>query len=150
MIEYIKGDLLAGGDDVIFHGCNCKNTMGAGIALYISNVYPEAYIVDKHFTKYNDATKLGTYSKWAGQNKFFPEKEVTILNAYVQFGYSNTSKPFDYDAFGRVLPKIRDDYADKTIGTCKIGSGRAGGDWFRIEQMINDCFNEKQIKVYII
>jgi O-acetyl-ADP-ribose deacetylase (regulator of RNase III) len=149
MIKYIQGDLLKGGDRVIVHGCNCLCNMGAGVALYISDVYPEAYMIDKA-TKYKDESKLGTYTSWTGENKFFLGKLVTVVNAYTQFYPNPKLKPFDYDAFAKVLPKIRDDFADKTIGFPKIGAGLAMGDWNRISKMIDDCFQEREVKVYVL
>lgn len=45
-----RGDLLAfataGDFDVIIHGCNCQNTMGAGIAKSIKKQFPAAYDAD--------------------------------------------------------------------------------------------------------
>ena len=35
--------------DVIIQGCNCFHTMGAGIAKYIKQDFPEAFAADKQF-----------------------------------------------------------------------------------------------------
>ena len=148
MIKYIHGDIFQGGDDVIVHGCNCLCNFGKGIALQVYKIYPEAFYVDKK-TKYKDSNKLGTFTSWTGHNFYDYNKMVTIVNAYTQF-YPNASlKPFDYKAFETVLPKIRDAFSDKTIATCKIGCGLAGGNWNIVSKMINDCFNDKEIKVYL-
>jgi len=155
---YVKGDLLKGGDDVIVHGCNCLNNMGAGIALQIKREYPGAYEADC-LTTPRDPTKLGTYTKWTGPNKDFPGKEITIVNAYTQFDIfshkwrsqfdkSVPKIPFDYEAFAKVLLRIAIDFTDKTIGFPKIGAGLAHGDWGLIEQMIKDVFPTKEVKVY--
>ena len=48
--------------DIIIHGCNCLHTMGAGIAKYIKQDFPEAFQADKK-TKYADKQKLGTFSE---------------------------------------------------------------------------------------
>ena len=49
MINYVKGDLIAlakeGKFDVIAHGCNCFNVMGAGIAPLMA----ETFGCDKHY-----------------------------------------------------------------------------------------------------
>ena len=62
-MKIIKGDLLKlaleGKFDVITHGCNCFNTMGAGIARQIAIEFPEAAIAD-NYTKRGDKSKLGT------------------------------------------------------------------------------------------
>ena len=151
MITYVKGNLLKGGDDVICHGCNCFHKMGAGVALQIAKTYPEAYLADRK-TNFKDKNKLGTYSFWVGKNVFFPDKNITIVNAYTQYNYGiiNQKSPFDYDAFKRVLPPIRGAFKDKTIGMPKIGCGLGGADWLIVEKMINDCFGEREVKVYLI
>lgn len=45
-MKVIKGDLvelaLEGKFDVIIHGCNCFNTMNAGIAKQIKRIFSEA------------------------------------------------------------------------------------------------------------
>lgn len=50
IVKVIKGDIFAdfekGKFDIIGHGCNCMNLMGAGIAYKISKGYPKAYETD--------------------------------------------------------------------------------------------------------
>ena len=76
-LKYRMGDLVkdAHNYDVIVHGCNCFNTMGAGIALAVKRKYPEAYEVDKR-TKYGDINKLGTISVAYCD-------DVIVVNGYV-------------------------------------------------------------------
>ena len=149
MIKYINGDIFKGGDDVIVHGCNCLCNFGAGIALQVLKLYPEAYYVDKR-TKYKDASKLGTFSSWTGKNFYDGVKPITIVNAYTQFYPNVKLKPFDYKAFEEVLPKIKEAFAGKTIAMPKIGAGLAGGSWNIIALMINQCFQETEVKIYLI
>ncbi|RYD66860.1 MAG: hypothetical protein EOP83_04015 [Verrucomicrobiaceae bacterium] len=42
-IEYKTGDLLAGPEAFICHGCNAQGVMGSGIAKTIRDIYPNAY-----------------------------------------------------------------------------------------------------------
>lgn len=158
MIQYVQGDLLKGGDDVIAHGCNCICNMGAGIALQIKKTYPEAYAVDRA-TKHADSSKLGTYTQWTGQNAWFPDKQITIVNAYTQFSifkrdfrYGIYAKKdlFEYEHFKRIVEQMKDEFEGKTIAFPKIGAGLAHGDWTKIEKIIEDCFQEKAVKVYVL
>lgn len=59
------GDLLSlaqqGDFDVIIHGCNCFNTMGAGIANSIRHKFPAAYHADCQ-TRKGNPDKMGTYT----------------------------------------------------------------------------------------
>jgi len=149
MITYVKGDLLKGGDDVIVHGCNCLCKMGAGVALYIARTYPEAYMADKA-TKEFDKTKLGTYTQWTGENKFYPNKLVTVVNAYTQFYPNPKTKPFDYNAFAEIVADLKEEFKNKSIAFPKIGAGLAGGNWKIIEGIINGCFHSTEVKVYVL
>lgn len=47
-------DLLKEKTHVLIHGCNCYNTMGAGIAKVLREKYPSIYIKDKDFLKENN------------------------------------------------------------------------------------------------
>ena len=147
MITYVNGDIFRSNADVIVHGCNCFCTMGAGIARQVARYYPQAYTADKK-TPCGSKAKLGTYSSWTGQHYFKPERTVTIVNAYTQWKYGGKTRNFSYSALKDVLPKIKNDFAGKTIALPKIGAGLGGGDWKIIEQIINMVFNDKDVLVY--
>lgn len=132
MLKKTKGDLLAMAKDqhfdIIIHGCNCFNTMGAGIAKQIAEQFPDAKLADDE-TLRGDAGKLGTYTIGMGGR-------LVILNCYTQFNTSNTQDVFDYHAFERVLTKIAFRFGKWRIGVPMIGMGLAGGDASRIMPMI--------------
>lgn len=128
-----NGDLLQMGADnefdIIMHGCNCHNMMGAGIAAQIAQQFPDAQMADNE-TLRGDAGKLGTYT--IGMSG-----RLVILNCYTQFGVSSTgSDVFEYTAFERVLDKIAHRFGKWRIGLPLIGMGLAGGDEGRIVPMI--------------
>ena len=128
-----NGDLIAMGKegkfDIILHGCNCFNMMGAGIAAQIAQQFPDARIADDETVR-GDAGKLGTYTIGMGGR-------LVILNCYTQFGISSTgSDVFEYTAFERVLDKIAHRFGKWRIGLPLIGMGLAGGDEGRIVPMI--------------
>jgi len=133
-MKEVKGDLIAlaeqGNFDVIVHGCNCFNTMGAGIAATIRSKYPQVYQVDCETVK-GDRSKLGTYTA-AVTGKF------VIINAYTQYTYNPRTNPVDYDAIREVFKKIKKDFAGKRIGYPLIGAGLAGGDWNKISTIIDE------------
>lgn len=137
-MELHYGNLLEmakeGKFDVIVHGCNSFHTMGAGIAKYIKQDFPEAYAADKA-TGYGDKNKIGTFSEAQIErngNKF------VILNAYTQYKYGGGVDNFEYDSFPELLQSIKAKYGDKRIGLPLIGCGLADGDEPRILQMIKD------------
>ena len=125
-LEY--GDLIEqaknGQYDVIIHGCNCFNTMGAGIAKQIKSSFPEAYQADLK-TKKGDRNKLGTYTKATINNN---DQQLTIVNAYTQYYYGHGKDLFEYDAFSKILKQIKAEFSGQKIGLPLIGCGYAGGN----------------------
>jgi O-acetyl-ADP-ribose deacetylase (regulator of RNase III) len=162
MINYIDGDLIKLAKearfDVIVHGCNCLSTMGAGIAPQMA----QAFGCDKfEMENWGPAIEklgnvdyqtfvLGKNAIWSledADNKH-NEPEVTVVNAYTQYSYGRNHSdgvaiPFDYEAFTICMRKMNYLFVGKHIGMPKIGSGLAGGNWNRIENIINtelrDC-----------
>jgi O-acetyl-ADP-ribose deacetylase (regulator of RNase III) len=137
----VQGDLLNlaknGEFDVIVHGCNCFNTMGAGIARQIRDQFPEAYAADCNTLK-GDQSKLGHYTTATVGS-------LTIVNAYTQYCYGQFGKTkdlFEYDAFVYILEQLAVEYYDKRFGFPLIGTGLAGGDPVRILTILEN-FSEK-------
>ena len=131
----VKGDLLEMGKnnevDIIVHGCNCFNVMGAGIAAQVAKQFPDAKLADDETVR-GDAGKLGTYTIGMGGR-------LVILNAYTQYGTSaNGEDVFEYNAFKRVLDKIAYRFGKWRIGLPMIGMGLAGGDKVRILTMMEE------------
>ena len=132
-MKIINGDLIKLGKDnefdIILHGCNCYNTMGAGIAAQVAQQFPDARLADDETVR-GDAGKLGTYT--IGMSG-----RLVILNCYTQYGISSTGNDvFEYNAFERVLNKIQYRFGKWRIGLPLIGMGLAGGDESRIIPMI--------------
>lgn len=137
-MKVIRGDLLAlalaGEFDVIIHGCNCYCTMGAGIALSIKRLFPEAFAADKQ-TKSGDRKKLGTITSAdieRGSTRF------TIVNGYTQFDFGGRGTRADYDAIRSVMNTVATQFPGKRIGYPKIGAGLAKGDWSIISAIIDE------------
>lgn len=151
MIEYIDGDLIKlakeGKFDVIVHGCNCFCTMSAGIAVEMAREFScdnhQFYKLESPETK-GDINKLGQIeSYWTYVYKddiSTPENESKLIavNAYTQYHYGKQfGIPFDYDAFILCMKKLNHVFKYKIIGMPLIGAGLAGGDWNKIESLIN-------------
>lgn len=141
MLKHVSGNLitkaLQGEYDVVVHGCNCYCNMGAGIALTIQRIWPQALAADQR-TKYGDASKIGTYSYATGFTRTSPVRTFHIINAYTQVG-CNASKAvdlFEYDGFIDILNELRSNFPDARFGFPYIGMGLAGGDPERIIPML--------------
>ena len=135
-MKTVKGDLLVlakeGKFDIILHGCNCHNVMGAGIAKQIRDEFPDAWLADQQTLK-GDKNKLGHYSIGMGGR-------LVIINAYTQYDTASRAGEdmFDYRACHEVLTKISERFGKWRIGLPMIGMGLAGGDSSRIMSMLED------------
>lgn len=131
-MKTIDGDLIklaeSGEFDVIVHGCNCFNTMGAGIAHTIKMNYPGAYDADCE-TIAGDKDKLGTYTS-------FDTGNFTIINAYTQYNMSGSRDLFEYHAFEDILESLEGEFINKRFGFPEIGCGLAGGNKQKIMDLI--------------
>ena len=166
MINYTDGDLItlakSAKFDVIAHGCNCHSTMGAGIAPQMA----KAFGCDRFTMELwgSDVNKLGNidYQTFVlGEKAIWSledaknnrnEPELTVVNAYTQFNYGRNhsdgdARPFNYEAFTLCMKKMNIVFADKHIGMPKIGAGLAGGNWNRIEHIINTELKDCQITI---
>jgi O-acetyl-ADP-ribose deacetylase (regulator of RNase III) len=135
-VQQITGDLidlaLRGHFDVIVHGCNCYHAMGAGIARTIKQVFPEAYAADRHTPA--GPAKLGTFSCARVQRGAY---KLVIVNAYTQVRWGRDGVLVNYDAVARCMVAVRGEFKGLRIGYPLIGAGLAGGDWARIQPLID-------------
>lgn len=147
MVKYteIQGDLLEmfknNEIDVMVHGANCFNIMGAGIARIIALNHPSALEVDKNFKiPVGDINRLGSYSYASIRNIEDEKRFQWIVNAYTQY---QPGKNLDYNALELALKKINFAFQSERIGLPLIGCGIAGGDWRIVKKIIKrqlkDC-----------
>lgn len=133
---------------IILHGANCFHTMGAGIAKYLKDKFPEAYLADC-YTPYGDVNKLG------GISNARISKGLWIVNCYTQFSFGDTVD-VDYQAVYSSLKKVSDiiknyrkmSNVDVEIRSPQIGCGLAGGDWKVVDGIFEDLL--PQAKIYYI
>ena len=136
-MKHVKGNLIhlaqKGKFNLIIHGCNCFNTMGAGIAKQISTDFPQAWQADQA-TACADRSKLGSYSMADVQT---PVGQLYVINAYTQYHYSGDGVLVDYDAIEKVFTALKQNFSGKRMGYPKIGAGLAKGDWHIISDIID-------------
>ena len=134
--------------DVIAHGCNCHNRMGAGIAQTIRNAYPEVFIVDRDFNISKGRQRLGNLSIY-----YHSASNQYIANCYTQdtIGIKGViDVPFEIDKFEECLQKLYDikNYPSLTppirLGLPYIGGGLGGGDRKAIRTLIEKYAKEHQ------
>lgn len=147
MLEQRDGDIFKQKDiNLIIHCCNCFNTMGAGIARFIKDKFPEASEADQA-TKSGDKGKLGTVS-------FAKSGDMYIANLYAQYLMGSDKRQIDYEAMYKALCVVRDKVAKSgnkyVIGTPYLmGCDRAKGSWRIVSAMLEDVFGGEEFKVVI-
>jgi O-acetyl-ADP-ribose deacetylase (regulator of RNase III) len=151
-MKEIKGDLIQlaknGEFDVIVHGCNCFNTMGAGIAVKMRTEFKADTSPWEGSMFKGSIDKLGCISPlqcWIkdeivlddyNKDLFKDSKSLIVINAYTQYNYKSY-KPLDYNALQLCLRKINYNYKGCKIGLPLIGCGLAGGIWDSNSDEIN-------------
>jgi O-acetyl-ADP-ribose deacetylase (regulator of RNase III) len=131
--------LKNGSIDILVHGCNCYNLMGAGIARIIAKEFPEAQAVDLE-TGVGDFNKLGSYT-------LAETSKGQVINAYTQFF---PGKDFSYEALITFLKKLNEDFKDSkaVIGFPKIGCGIGGGNFDIVIALIDHYTPDLMIEIY--
>ena len=147
-IAHHRGDLLQSPCTIIAHGCNCFNTMNSGIAKAIRAKHPRVYEVDS-ITNKGDKQKLGHYT-------LCTLPELVVFNLYTQYRYGRDKVHLDYGALGKALTHMKiwldahDPQQQETVGLPRIGCGLAGGEWGRVEAIINTVFPKRIIRIYTL
>ena len=148
-MKTIHGDLIElasqGHFDVIVHGCNCFCSMGGGIARTVKAVFPAAFEADCE-TVPGDREKLGTCTVADCPTE---SGTVTMVNAYTQYDYAGPGVLVNYEALTRGLQWVAKTYPNQRIGLPKIGAGLAGGDWARIQKIIETALAHTEYTVVL-
>lgn len=142
-MKTIKGDLLQlfdqGQFNVIMHGCNCYNVMGAGIAKQIALKYPQARIIDS-MTKKRDILKLGDFT-------VATIRDQMIFNLYTQYRLGpNFHNSHLRDALQKVS-KYLEKFDQVKIGLPMIGCGIGGGDWNYVQYTIQQTLKDYDVTI---
>ena len=146
----IEGDLLELFDrdefEVIGHGCNCRNIMGAGIAKQIKERYPDVFYADRHWYMDYGVSRLG--------NGLFvpiqPAKGISNLYTQVEPGPNA-----DIDALklairkmGVFLNPVNKKFPIR-IGLPQIGCGIGGLKWKDVKPIIQEELKDFDVTVVI-
>lgn len=125
--------LLAVRTGIIVHGCNARGVMGSGLAAQVRAVYPQAWrAYREHYEKQGLSPGQVVWCRISAQ------PPLAIANAITQDGYGRHGCFLDMDALAKCFAAIAV-VASKhglTVHYPMIGAGLAGGDWSRIEPVI--------------
>lgn len=147
MINYIHGDVFTSKANIIAHGCNCRGGFGAGIAVQVVKKFPKAK--EMYMTKFHE-------KGWTVGEVQLVEvgPHLYIANCATQDRYGSPKGGqvyVSYEGFEVVMKELYRICKEKnyTLAMPKIGSDLAGGDWNRLESIINKVFIDLSVDVYI-
>lgn len=142
-INFIRGDVTLGNEEVMAHGCNCRGAFGSGVAAAVKNKWPE---VVKEYKEFVSVEKLGQIQQ------VLTESGKIIVNMFTQLNYGRSGIFVDYGAIENCFKLLRE-WAEwegvKAIGIPMIGAGLAGGDWKKIEEIIKKTWKDSSIELNI-
>ncbi len=131
------------GEEKIFaHGCNSKGVMGAGFAWQVRARFPEAY--DYYRTTYL------TVGLQMGEIYDYVENGKTVIHCITQDTFGRSGVHVSYEAVESCFGQINDKYHGHTVAMPMIGAGLAGGDWKKIEEILDNCSTNFLPVVYIL
>jgi O-acetyl-ADP-ribose deacetylase (regulator of RNase III) len=140
-ITYLKGDATspqAKGNRIICHVCNDASGWGRGFVLAISRRWKEPEV------EYRKRYAEGMDGGFALREAQFVRVEtyIWVANMIAQKGIKTGSSgpPIRYEAVSECLKKVAAKAVElsASVHMPRIGCGLAGGDWSRIEPLIEE------------
>ena len=104
-------DLFKKKSSVYIQGCNCFNTMGAGIAYYLKEKFPMVFEADLKTIK-GDRNKLGNFT-YARVDSVLNSNTIYVANLYSQYTFYDKNDMFYIDAFENGMKKIIEHFCEE-------------------------------------
>lgn len=154
MINYIEGDAtrpVGKGPKFIIHCCNNIGVWGAGFVMALSRRWPG---IERAYCDWGGPYKLGQVQLVK------VEEDLYVLNMIGQSGVRTKSgaPPIRYEAIRECLKQVAG-WAESEDFPCfgetcsihapRFGAGLAGGEWDRIEKIIQEELVDKGLSVTI-
>lgn len=153
IVNYSKGcaveKFLTAQYDAFAHGCNCFNTMGAGIAALVARTLRELYQADQRTIKGSRA-KMGTFTYAPYKDK--ANRLYMAYNLYTQYTCWDTKDMLSLVAVHDSFAAINNHMLSKGLSKLvipAIGAGLARGNWNDISKLINAATPDIQVEVVI-
>ena len=120
------GDVFAGPEPALAHGCNCAGAMGRGIALELRTRWPDMY------EEYRRRCKLGTFFNLATQRSWRTKASPQAIA-------ESTAKMVEYS----------NRHGIRAIGMPRIAAGLGGMAWRQVRTILDEVIpQEVLITVY--
>lgn len=152
-ITYLKGDATvpqAAGPKILCHCCNDIGGWGKGFVLALSRRWKEPEWAYRKWHAERASNDFGL-----GSVQFVEVKpgELWVANLIGQKGIKTGSKgvPIRYGALSEGLEKVATKALElgASVHLPRIGCGLAGGDWSRVEPLLNEALCAKGIAVTV-
>jgi len=167
MITYLKGDATKPAYNqaetrILPHIVNTAGGWGSGYVLALSKRWKDPELEYRNWFKHYTLT-TGKSQLPLGAIQIVPVSDefgyLYVINMVAQEAYMTNSNPVPlrYSALVTCLNELKkwlneQQEVDKTstysINMPRIGSGLSGGDWKKIEEIINVCLKDENIFVY--
>ncbi len=157
-LHYLIGDatepIQKTGIRYIIHVVNDIGAWGAGFVVPLGRKYPEARKVYLEFIR--DQKPGENIEVWV--EGYGPNDDLTtvVIHMIAQRGLISRDNPhpLDYQALEKCLNQVKEAVlcqveTEKAIHCPRFGSGLAGGDWKKIEKMIQEILVGNGINVYV-
>ncbi len=150
IIEYLTGDAtqpVGAGNKILVHICNDVGGWGRGFVLALSNKWKQPEREYQRWFQSQIDFELG--------NVQFVEVEKDLLVANIigqrDVVFQDSIPPIRYEAVEEGLKKVAQKAKEinASIHMPRIGAGLAGGDWNKIEAIINSELVDKGLKVRV-
>ena len=146
-IQYIIGDLFVNrfNAQAIAQGCNCKGSMGAGIAVGFKERYPQMY------EEYRRRCKADPREFNPGDVFFWQaDEKPSVFNLATQEDYWRSRAT--YEAVEQTLTRMRhmaDAEGIDSIAIPRIGAGYGGLSWKKVKAIIDRVYSEWSGMLYV-
>jgi O-acetyl-ADP-ribose deacetylase (regulator of RNase III) len=146
-IEFITGDLFANRSHAraLAHGCNCRGSMGAGVATGFRDRYPEMYAEYRRKCKAKPREfNLGDAWLWQARD------QPWVFNLGTQEGVWRARA--SYEAIETALRSMRqqaDNEGITAIAVPRIGAGYGGLSWTKVRAVVETVFGDWSGTLYV-
>lgn len=134
---------------LVCHQTNCVGVMGGGVALAIRKKWP---IVYDEYKKECDLFANNPKYLLGHIQDIVISNDLVVVNCFGQIYPGHNQVMTDYDAWDKILDKLRDECSFYNLPIhipYKIGCGLAGGDWNIMEAKFKHMFSNSSIDCYV-